>query len=86
MTPTIAIVQIESLHWRTPRLWLPLFLLWVPVLLLGPLVLLVLAAVCAANRISAWRFITASWAILCSLPGTQVRVSTRESKVLVRIL
>ena len=42
MTPNIAIVRIETPHWRMPELWIPLFLLWIPALLLSPLILLLL--------------------------------------------
>jgi len=69
-----------------PRLWLPLFLLWIPIILLSPIIFLVIFGLCMAGRISPWRAIAAFWAILCSLPGTCVHVSTRESEVLVRIL
>jgi hypothetical protein len=69
-----------------PRLWLPIFLLWIPVLLLSPIILLVVFGVCVAGRISTWRAIAAFWAIVCSLPGTQVHVSSNDNKVMVRIL
>ena len=86
MTPSFAILEIESPHWRMPRIWLPLFLLWIPLILLSPIVFLVIFGLCMAGRISPWRAIAAFWAISCSLPGTRVHVSTHESKVLVRIL
>jgi hypothetical protein len=33
-----------------------------------------------------WRCVGAGWSLLCSLPGTDVRVATDGNKVLVRIL
>jgi hypothetical protein len=69
-----------------PRLWLPLFLLWIPFILLSPIIFLVIFGLSMAGRISPWRAIAAIWAVTCSLPGTNVHVSTHESKVLVRIL
>jgi hypothetical protein len=86
MTPNIAIVRIENPHWRGIRLWFPLFLLWIPLILLSPLILLVVVAVCLAERINPWRAIAAFWVLSCSLPGTDVRVTTQGNKVLVRIL
>ncbi|MGA3345891.1 MAG: hypothetical protein ABSC76_13575 [Terracidiphilus sp.] len=86
MTPTFAVVGIETPQFRCPPLWLPVFLLWIPVLLLAPLIFVVLLAVCIAGRISFWRAITAFWAILCSLPGTDVRVSAENTRILVRII
>lgn len=86
MTPSIAVVQIESPHWRMPTLWLPLFLLWIPALLLAPFVLIVLIAVCLAGRVNLWRAIAAFWGILCALPGTHIHVDTHDTRVRVRIL
>ena len=86
MTPNIAVLEIQSPHWRMPRLWLPLFLLWIPLILLSPLIFLVLFGLCLAGGISPWRAIQVFWAISLSLPGTHIHVSTHESKVLVRIL
>lgn len=86
MTPSIAILEIQSPEWHLPRLWVPLFLLWIPFILLSPILFLVIFGVSMAGHISPWRAIAAFWAIACSLPGTQVHVSTNGSKVLVRIL
>jgi hypothetical protein len=86
MTPNIAVVHIETPHWRCIPLWIPLFLLWIPALLLSPLVLLVVFALSIAGRINPWNAIAVFWNILCSLPGTHVRVVTDDAKVLVRIL
>jgi hypothetical protein len=86
MIPTIAQVRIETPHWRTPGLWLPLILLWIPVLLLSPLILLVILGACIAGRISPWRTIAVLWGILSSLPGTSVRVCADGNRVQVRIL
>ena len=74
MTPNIAIVRIETPHWRCIPLWIPLFLLWIPVLLLSPLILLVFG-LSIAGRINPWHAIAVFWNIVCSLPGTHVRVA-----------
>jgi hypothetical protein len=86
MTPNIALVHIESPHWRGLHLWLPLFLLWIPLILLSPLILLVMLAVCIVGQVSPWRAIAAFWAISCSLPGTEVNVRADGNHVRVRIL
>ena len=86
MTPNIAIVQIDNPHWRRIRLWLPLFLLWIPSLVLAPIALIVLLIVCIVTGIPFGRSIAAFWNVLCSLPGTDVRVATEGNRVLVRIL
>lgn len=86
MTPNIALVHIETPYWRTPRIWIPLFLLWIPAILLSPVIFLVLFGLCIAGRISPWRVIAVCWAILCSLPGTHVRVTSHGANVQVRIL
>ncbi len=86
MIPSIAVVQVHKPHWRTIRLWLPLFLLWIPALLLAPLGLLVLLIVCLVGRVNFFRAVGVCWAILSSLPGTDVRVSADGNRVLVRIL
>lgn len=86
MIPSIAIVHVYNSHWRSLRLWIPLFLLWIPLLLLSPLIFLVILAAGVAGRISPWRAIAVFWAISCSLPGTHVHVSSQDNKVLVRIL
>jgi hypothetical protein len=86
VTPNIAIVQVQSPHWRGCKLWLPLFLLWIPLILLSPLILLVILIACWLGRVNFIRAIGAFWAISCGLPGTDVRVSSQDNKVLVRIL
>lgn len=86
MIPTIAVVHMQNPHWWGFRLWIPLFLLWIPVLLLSPLVFLVLFGVCLAGGVSPWRATRVFWSILCSLPGTDVRVTAEGNRVLVRIL
>lgn len=86
MTPNIAIVHVQNPYWRGCRLWIPLFLLWIPVLLLSPLLLLILLAACFVWRISFSRSIAVFWGILCSLPGTHVRVEAQGSRILVEIL
>ena len=86
MTPNIAIIAIETPHWRMPRLWLPVFLLWLPVVLLSPILFLVLVAVAIGVRTSIWRLIALVWGILCGLPGTAIHVRSEGNQVLVRIL
>lgn len=86
MTPNLAILEIQSPRWQTPRLWLPLFLLWIPFALLSPLIFLVIVGLCIAGGVSPWRAIAAFWQITCSLPGTHVQVRANGNKVLVRIL
>jgi len=86
MTPNFAVLEIQSPDFRMPRLWLPLFLLWIPLLLLSPIIFIVIFGLCMAGRISPWRAIAVFWAISCSLPGTHIHVSTKDSKVLVRIM
>jgi len=86
MTPNIALVHIESPHWRGVRIWLPLFLLWIPLILLSPLILTILLAVCIVGQINFWRAIAAFWAISCSLPGTDVHVRADGNHVHVKIL
>jgi hypothetical protein len=55
-------------------------------ILLSPLILLVVLAVCLAGRISLLSAIATFWNILCSLPGTDVRVCSEGNRVTVRIL
>lgn len=86
MTPNFAVIGIQTSYWRCPKLWLPVFLLWIPAILLSPLILLVVFGVCVAGRVNPWRAIATFWAILCSLPGTHVRVTANDTHVLVRIL
>ncbi len=86
MTPNFAVIGIQTPRWHWPALWLPVFLLWIPAILLSPFILLVVLGVCLAGRINPWLVIASFWDILCSLPGTHVRVSTEDIRVLVRIL
>jgi len=86
MIPNIAVLEIESPHFRMPRLWLPLILLWIPLFLLSPLILFVILAACIAGRVSFWRAIATFGGIFSSLRGLHVRVTTHQSKVSVRIL
>ncbi len=86
MTPNFAVVGVDAPGFHWPRIWLPVFLLWIPAILLAPLVLLLLAVVCFLGRVNFWRMIAVLWRILCSLPGTDVRVQAAESRVVVRIL
>ena len=86
MTPNIAIVHVNYPHGPNFRLWLPLFLLWIPAVLLAPFVLLALFIASIAAKIPFWQTISALWRLVCSLPGTDVRVTTEGNRVLVRIL
>jgi hypothetical protein len=86
MTPNIAIVHVNCLHGSSFRLWLPLFLLWIPAILLAPFILLALIIGCLIFGVSFWRLIATFWTLLCSLPGTDVRVTSVGNRVLVRIL
>jgi len=86
MIPSVAILHLNFPHGPNFRLWLPLFLLWIPAILLAPFVLVVLLVVCLATGIPFWRSIATFWAVLCSLPGTDVRVTTEGNRVMVRVL
>jgi len=86
MTPNVAIVHISNPYWRGFRLWLPLFLLWIPLVLLAPFLLLILLAACLALGIPFWNSLKTYWDILCSLPGTEVRVQAEANRIFVRIL
>ena len=86
MTPNVAIIHIHNPYWRGFRLWIPLFLLWIPVLLISPLVLVILLVVCLGLGIRFFRAISVFWGILCSLPGTNVRVQAQGNQVHVEIL
>lgn len=90
MTPNIAIVHVQIPEQRRNfRLWVPLFLLWIPALLLSPLILLalvVLLVACVLWQVSFFGALRTFWGLLCSLPGTDVRVTAEGKKILVRIL
>ena len=86
MTPNVAIIHVNCPFGPNFRLWLPLFLLWIPAILLAPFILLGLLIACAVTRVSVWSTISALWGLLCSLPGTDVRVTSEGNRVLVRIL
>jgi hypothetical protein len=86
VTPNFAVIGIQTPHWHTPRLWLPLFLLWIPVILLSPLIFLILVAIAIAARTNIWRIVAIFWGILSSLPGTHIHVRAQGNQVLVRIL
>lgn len=86
MTPNVAIVHLSYPHGPNFRLWLPLFLLWVPALVLAPFVLLAVLIACLISGVRFWRCVAAGWSLLCSLPGTDVRVASEGNRVLVRIL
>ena len=86
MTPNFAVVGIDAPGFHWPRIWLPVFLLWIPAILLAPFVLVVLAVVCWLGRVSFSRTLSVLWGILCSLPGTHVRVHADGKDIVVRIL
>jgi hypothetical protein len=86
VTPNLAVLEIRAAHWHMPRLWLPLFLLWIPVILLSPVILLVFVGAGIAFRVNPWRAMTVFWSMLCTLPGTDVRVTADGTHVFVKIL
>lgn len=86
MTPNLAIVQIETPYWRCIPLWIPLSLIWIPVIILSPLIFLVIFGLATAGRVAPWRAVAVLWNLVCSLPGTHVRVVADGAKVQVRIL
>jgi hypothetical protein len=86
MTPNIAIVRIETPHFRTVPLWIPLFLLWIPAILFSPLIFLVIIGLSIAGKLSPSKTFRVLWDLVCSLRGTHVRVTADGSHVQVRIL
>ena len=86
MTPNFAVLHVNWLHGPNFRLWLPLFLLWIPAVLLAPFILLALLMACLISGVRFWRCLAAVWALLSSLPGTDIRVAAEGNKVLIRIL
>ena len=86
MTPSLAFVRVETPGWRGIPIWLPLFLLWIPAIVFAPLILPIVVVVCLAGKVNPWRAIAALWAIVCSLPGTNVRCSHRREAGQVSIL
>jgi hypothetical protein len=86
MIANIAVLQVESPCWRTPRLWIPLFLLWIPVLLLSPIIFLVIVGLSLAGGLHPWRALRVLWDLVSSLPGTRVHVRADGNTVQVRVL
>jgi len=86
MTPNIAYVRIESPHWRSIPMWIPLFLLWIPAIILSPLIFLVILGLSLAGKLNPWNTFCVLWDLVCALPGTHVRVIADETNVNVRIL
>jgi len=86
MTPNIAIIHIETPHWRSIPLWVPLFLLWIPAIILSPAIFLVILGLSLAGKLNPWRSFRVLWDLLCALPGTHVRVTADGTNVRVRIL
>jgi hypothetical protein len=86
MTPNVAVIRIEPEHAWVPPIPLPLFLLWIPAILLAPFVLLTLWVVCMVFKVPFWRTVRVVWDVVCSLPGTNVRVCAEGKRITVRIL
>jgi hypothetical protein len=86
MTPNLAVIRIQWAQGWCPPIPLPLFLLWIPAILLAPFILLTLWIVCMVYRLAFWRTLRVVWDIVCSLPGTNVRVCAEGKKITVRIL
>jgi hypothetical protein len=86
MTPNLAVIRIQPEHGWCPLIPIPLFLLWIPGILLAPVILFALWVVCLVFRLRFWRSLGVLWDVLCSLPGTNVRVSAEGKKITVRIL
>jgi len=86
MTPNLAVIRIEPEHAWVPPIPLPLFLLWIPAILLAPFVLLTLWVVCMVFKVPFWRTVRVVWDVVCSLPGTNVRVCAEGKRITVRIL
>jgi len=86
MTPNLAVIRIQPGQTWCPPIPLPLFLLWIPGILLAPFILLAIWILCLVHRLPFWRTIRVFWDILCSLPGTNVRVCAEGKKITVRIL
>jgi hypothetical protein len=86
MTPNIAVIRIQPEQGWCPLIPIPLFLLWIPGILLAPFILFALWVPCLVFRIRFWRSLGVLWDVLCSLPGTNVRVCAEGKKISVRIL
>ena len=86
MTPNIAVIRIQPEHGWCPLIPIPLFLLWIPGILLAPFILFALWVPCLVFRIPFWHSLRVLWDVLCSLPGTNVRVSAEGKKISVQIL
>jgi hypothetical protein len=86
VTPNIALIKIETPHFRTIPLFVPLFLLWIPAILLSPFIFLVIFGLAIVGRVSPWRAFRVLWDLLCALPGTHVRVTADGAHVQVRIM
>jgi hypothetical protein len=86
MTPNFAIIRIQKQSSRGFPIILPLFLLWVPAILLAPLVLVVLGVASIVGGISFFGSLAVFWNLVCSLPGTDVRVCADGNRITVRIM
>lgn len=88
MTPNLAIIRIHGNRWWGVELpiVLPLFLLWIPTLLLGTVLLLPALLLWLLGLTIPLRWAAGLWRIVCSLPGTSVRVCAQGHRVSVRIV
>ncbi|HTX75413.1 MAG TPA: hypothetical protein VMD29_04330 [Terracidiphilus sp.] len=89
MIPNLAVIRIQGERGWCPPIPIPLFLLWIVAILLSPLILaalLILWGVCLATGYQMWRLLWAFGRLVCSLPGTQVRVTAEGKHIYVRIL
>lgn len=86
MTPNLAVIRIQPGERWWPAIPLPLFLLWIPGILLAPFVLLGVWIACLVYGLPFWHALRVFWDLLCSLPGTNVRVCADGKKITVRIL
>jgi hypothetical protein len=90
MIPNVAVLEIENPHFHMPRLWIPLILFWIPLLLvlvlISPILFIVVCAISMTTGVGPLRVVRNFWEILSSLRGTDVRITSNGSKVLVRIL
>lgn len=86
MTPNLAVIRIQPEHAWVPPIPLPLFLLWIPGILLAPFVVFGVWITCMVFAMPFWRTIRVFWAVLCALPGTNVRVCAEGNRITVRIV
>lgn len=90
LPPSLIGFQLSSPSFRSPTIWLPLFLLWpfalvlaLPVFLVG-LVMVTIIQLGSAGRF--WECCRALYAVICEFRGTLVDVEGPDSRVFVRII